>query len=96
LVRNCLSSRYASDRPTTAGHLQWCRAWRFEKQITIETAEGNLIDFDINKKTRVLRGKKQIAPEDLQTGASVTIEAKQEFVQYLVAVTITAQAGSKK
>jgi hypothetical protein len=67
-----------------------------KQQITIETAEGNLIDFDINKKTRVLRGKKQIAPEDLQTGASVTIEAKQEFVQYLVAVTITAQAGSKK
>jgi hypothetical protein len=61
-----------------------------KKQITIETAEGNLLDFDINKKTRVLRGKKQIAPEDLQTGDSVTIEAKQEKIQYLIAVTITA------
>ena len=61
-----------------------------KKQITIETAEGNLIDFDINTKTRVLRGKKQIAPEELQTGDSVTIEAKQEKIQYLIAVTITA------
>jgi hypothetical protein len=67
-----------------------------KKQITIETAEGNLLDFDIDKKTRVMRGSKQIAPDDLQTGDSVTIEAKQEKVRYLVAVTITANAGSKK
>ena len=67
-----------------------------KKQITIETAEGNLLDFDITKKTRVMRGTKQIAPEDLQTGDSVTIEAKQEKVQYLIAVTITAKARSKE
>jgi len=67
-----------------------------KKQITIETPEGNLLDFDITKKTRVMRGNKQIAPEDLQTGDSVTIEAKPEMVRYLIAVTITAQAGSKK
>ena len=67
-----------------------------KKQITIETAEGNLLDFDIDKKTQVMRGNKQIAPDDLQTGDSVTIEAKQEMVKYLVAVTITANAGSKK
>jgi hypothetical protein len=67
-----------------------------KKQITIETLEGNLLDFDITKKTRVMRGNKQIAPEDLQTGDSVTIEAKQEKVQYLIAVTITARARSKK
>jgi ABC-type antimicrobial peptide transport system permease subunit len=66
------------------------------KQITIETAEGNLLDFDISKKTRVMRGKKQVAPEELQTGDAVTIEAKEEAVGYLTAVTITAKPSAKK
>ena len=67
-----------------------------KKQITIETAEGNLVDFDITKKTRVTRAGKQIAAEDLQTGDSVTIEAKQEMVSYLVAVTITTMSSAKR
>ena len=67
-----------------------------KKQITIETAEGNLVDFDINKKTRVLRGKKPVPAESLQTGDAVTVEARQEFGQYLIAVTITAQETQKK
>jgi hypothetical protein len=62
-----------------------------KKQITIETAEGNLVDFEINRKTRVLRDKKQISTEDLKAGDPVTIEARQEMAQFLVAVTITAQ-----
>ncbi len=33
--------------------------------------------------------------EDLKTGDEVTIEARQELVQYLVAVTITAQGTAK-
>jgi len=66
-----------------------------KKQITIETAEGNTLDFDVNKKTRVLRGKKEIAPEELQTGDPVTIEARQEFGRYLVAVTITVGGSAK-
>jgi hypothetical protein len=59
-------------------------------KITIETQEGNLVDFDINRKTRVMRGKKQISPEDLKTGDEVSIEARQEMLQYLVAIVITA------
>jgi hypothetical protein len=66
-----------------------------KKQITIETAEGNLVDFEINRKTRVSRGKKQISPDDLQTGDPVTIEAKQEMVRFLVAVTMTAREKPK-
>ena len=61
-----------------------------KNQITIETQEGNLLDFDINRKTRVLRDKKQISPEDLKTGDEVSIEARQEMLRYLVAVVITA------
>ncbi len=61
------------------------------KQITIETEEGNLVDFDINKKTKILRGKKQIAAQELATGDSVTVEARQEFGEFLVAVVITAK-----
>jgi hypothetical protein len=30
------------------------------KLITIENGEGNLVDFEINRKTRVLRDKKPI------------------------------------
>lgn len=61
------------------------------KQITIETTEGNLVDFDINRKTKIQRGKKQITSADLQTGDSVSIDAREEFGEYLIAVVITAQ-----
>ena len=62
------------------------------KQITIETEEANLVDFDINKKTKIMRGKKQITAQELVTGDAVTIEARQEFGEFLVAVTITAKS----
>jgi len=66
-----------------------------KNQITLETPEGNLLDFEINKKTRVLRGKKEVRVEALRTGDPVTIEAKQEMAQYLVAVIITASEPLK-
>jgi hypothetical protein len=62
-----------------------------KKQITIESAEGNLVDFEINRKTKVLRGKKEIAPEDIMSGDEVTIQARQEMLRFLVAVVITVQ-----
>ena len=62
-----------------------------DKQITIETSEGNLVDFDINRNTKILRGKKQIKTSDLETGDMVTIDARQQMVTYLIAVVITAQ-----
>ena len=64
------------------------------KLITIENSDGNLVDFEVNRKTRVMRGKKQISISGLATGDSVTIEVRQErarFKQILIAVTITAQ-----
>jgi hypothetical protein len=60
------------------------------KQITIETAEGNLLDFDINRNTKIIRGKNPIKASDLETGDTVTIDARQEMVKYLIAVVITA------
>ena len=66
------------------------------KQITIENPDGNLVDFEINRKTRVMRGKKQIAVTELTTGDAVTIEARQEVARFLIAVTITAQQPSAK
>ncbi len=64
------------------------------KQITVENPDGNLVDFQVNRKTRVLRGKKEISISKLATGDSVTIDARQErarFALILIAVTITAQ-----
>jgi len=61
------------------------------KQITIETSEGNLLDFDINRKTKIMRGKKQIAASDLDTGDTVTIDAREEMGKFLIALVITAQ-----
>jgi hypothetical protein len=61
------------------------------KQVTIETSEGNLVDFEINRSTKILRGKKQIKAAELETGDTVTIDARQEMVTFLVAVAITAQ-----
>ena len=69
-----------------------------KKHIVLETAEGNLLDFDVNAQTRVLRGKSKITIEDLQTGDSVTIEAKQEPSSrqtFLLALTITATEKPK-
>jgi hypothetical protein len=62
-----------------------------DKQITIETTEGNLVDFDINRNTKILRGKKPIKASDLENGDVVTIDARQQMVKYLIAVAITAQ-----
>jgi hypothetical protein len=65
------------------------------KQITIENESGNLLDFDINRKTRLMRGKTQISPSDLENGEPVTIEARQEMGRFLVALSITAQPKTK-
>ena len=61
------------------------------KQITIENAQGNLVDFDINRNTKIMRGNKPAKASDLATGDTVTIEARQEFGEFLIAVVITAQ-----
>src|SRR5882762_6287330 len=64
------------------------------KRITIENPDGNMVDFEVNRKTRVMRGKKESSISKLATGDSVTIEAQQErarFALILTAVTITAQ-----
>jgi len=66
-----------------------------KKQITIETPEGNQLDFDINKKTQILRDKKAISSEDIQTGDVVTIDAREEFGKYLIAVRITVGRRAK-
>jgi len=65
-----------------------------KKQITIENEDGNLLDFDINRKTRLTRGSTQISPSDLENGEPVTIEARQEMGRFLVALSITAQPKS--
>ena len=68
-----------------------------KNQITIENADGNLQDFDINRKTRVLLDKKQISAEDLHDGESVTVEARQEMMgRFLLAITITAHGKPKE
>jgi len=62
-----------------------------KKQITIESAEGNLLDFDINRKTKVMRGKTEIKPEELMSGDIVAIQARREMLKFLIAVVITVQ-----
>jgi hypothetical protein len=66
-----------------------------KKQITLETEEGNLTDFEINRKTKVMRGKKEIKAEEIMSGDHVTIQARQEMLRFLVAVVITVQAPPK-
>jgi len=66
-----------------------------KKLITLENAEGNLIDFEINRKTHTVRGSQEISPEDLKTGDEVTIEARQEMGRFLVAVRISVPPPPK-
>jgi hypothetical protein len=63
-----------------------------KKQVTIENADGNLVDFEINHKTKVMRGKKEISADDIMSGDEVTIQARQQMLRFLVAVTITVQS----
>jgi len=62
-----------------------------KKQVTIDTGDGNLVDFEINRKTKVMRAKKEIKPEEIMTGDQVTIEGRQEMLRFLIAVVITVQ-----
>ena len=62
-----------------------------KKQVTIDTGDGNLLDFEINRKTKVMRVKKEIKAEEIMTGDQVTIEGRQEMLRFLVAVVITVQ-----
>ena len=66
-----------------------------KKEITIETEEGNLVEFSVNKKTRAERGGKSISVSDLKTGDPVTVEARQELLGYLVAVAIRAGGAGR-
>jgi hypothetical protein len=65
------------------------------KQVTIENEDGNLLDFEINRKTRLTRGDAQISTSDLMNGEPVTIEARQEMGRFLVAVSVTAHPKTK-
>src|SRR5580658_4023451 len=66
-----------------------------KKQVTSDTGDGNLLDFEINRKTKVMRGKQEIKPEEIRTGDQITIEGRQEMLKFLVAVVITVQAPPK-
>lgn len=59
-----------------------------KKEITVDTQEGNVVAFTINRKTRTERAGKAIPATDLKTGDAVAIEARQELLGYLVAVSI--------
>ena len=67
-----------------------------KKQVIIDTEEGNQVEFAIDRKTRIQRGNKSAGASDLKTGDSVAIEARQEMLGYLVAVTITAEAKPER
>ena len=62
-----------------------------KKQVTIETESGNLLDFEINKKTQIMRGQDQISATDLEDGDVVSIQAREVMGRFLIAVNSTAQ-----
>lgn len=67
-----------------------------KKVITIETEEGNVVEFSINRKTRIQRGKKAISSSELKTGDPVTVDARQELLGYLVAVEVSAAGAQSR
>ena len=67
-----------------------------KKQVTIDTGDGNLLDFEINRKTKVMRAKKEIKAEEIMTGDQVIIEGRQEMLRFFVAVVITVQPPAPK
>jgi len=64
-----------------------------KKTITVNTDEGNEVEFSISRKTKAERAGKNVDVQSLQPGEQVSIDAEQERLGYLVAlkVTVTGQ-----
>ena len=61
--------------------------------ITVDTDEGNEVEFTITRKTKAERDGKNIELRSLQAGEQVSIEAHQELRGYFIALKVIA-AGS--
>jgi hypothetical protein len=65
-----------------------------KKTITVDTDEGNEVEFTINRKTKTERSGKSIDVRSLQPGEQVSIDAEQKLLGYLVALKVTASGSS--
>jgi cold shock CspA family protein len=64
-----------------------------KKLITVDTEEGNEVEFTINRKTKVERAGKAADPQSLKPGEQVSVDAEQKLLGYLVALKITLGAA---
>ena len=62
--------------------------------VTVDTDEGNEVEFTITRKTKVERDGKSIELRSLQTGEQVSIEAHQELRGYFIALKVIATGSS--
>lgn len=46
------------------------------KKMTVESLEGNTVEFNVTRKTAWVEGKDKIKPSDLRSGDLVIVEAK--------------------
>ena len=65
-----------------------------KKEITVNTDEGNEVEFTITRKTKVERDGKSVDLQSLTPGEQVSVDAHQELRGYLVALKVTAVPSS--
>jgi cold shock CspA family protein len=60
------------------------------KSITVDTDEGNEVEFTVSRKTKAERAGKTVELQSLKPGEQVSIDAEQELLGYLVALKVIA------
>jgi hypothetical protein len=60
------------------------------KAITVDTDEGNEVEFAITRKSKAERAGKSVDLQSLQPGEKVSIDAELERLGYMVALKVIA------
>ncbi len=79
--------------PLPAAHFSGKLHTVTRKLITVDTQEGNEVEFTINRKTRAERAGKSVDVKSLKPGEPVSVDAELERLGYLVAVKVTVASS---
>lgn len=65
------------------------------KEITIETADSEIVTIHRSRKTKFFKGTQSIKPSDIDIETPVTVDATEEVDLSLTAVTVTVDTPKK-
>jgi len=77
LVATLAASRYALAHEGHAHKVMGTVAVRGENQLEVKTTDGKTRTITLNDKTRILRGKAEVKPDDIKPGERVVVTARE-------------------